>query len=218
VGHSRGLELATSPGNKSCLALTEEHGNLLISAAGKSLASALIHQKISYPDLSEADLLLSSPGASFVTYEHKESLVGCIGSIDRELPLVLDVCRNAILAAFADPRTPGITAVPLGETTMKIAVLSEPEPLEFSDFDELVAAVSPGKDGLIIESGERRATLLPAVWDKVGSVEEFLDVLWLKAGLDKRTVDSATKLSRYATVDFVHPNVDMLVRNSLASN
>lgn len=197
--------------------LTEDHGDLLISAAGKTLAAALIRGDISYPDPTGIGHPLSSPGASFVTYEHRGALVGCIGSLERELPLVVDVSRNALLAAFADPRTEGIAAVPLDETSMKIAVLEEPETLEAPDFESLTRAVRPGEDGLIVESGDRRATLLPAVWEKIGSVVEFLDVLWAKAELPPRIYGPELRVRRYATVEFAHPDVGALVRESLAS-
>ncbi len=197
--------------------LTEHEGRCLISAAGKALATALRGERLSYPGLDDVDRRLADPGASFVTYEHRGSLVGCLGTLDKELPLIHDVCRNAVLAAFADPRTPGITAVPLDETTMKISVLSEPTPLAVSDFDELVEAVSSRKYGVILESGDRRSTLLPAVWEKVDSVEEFLDILWAKAGLPKRVFDAGTRVKRYETVEFFHPNVGALLEEHLAA-
>ena len=192
--------------------LDERRGHLLLLSAAKTLAAVLFDNEIVYPDPSAFDSPLSLPGASFVTYEHKGSLVGCIGSIKRELPLVVDAARNALLAAFADPRTPGLTAVPLDGTSLKISVLSEAVGIEASSFDDVIAAVRPGVDGLIVEYKGRRATLLPAVWEKIDSVEDFLDVLWKKAGLQPRYFDTGFVVSRYETTEFCEPDLSRLIR------
>jgi AMMECR1 domain-containing protein len=59
--------------------------------------------------------------------------------------------------------------------------------------------VRPGLDGLLVEAGAYRATLLPSVWEKVPEPDRFLDVLWHKAGLRPRDWMPGTKVRRYTT-------------------
>ncbi len=41
----------------------------------------------------------------------------------------------------------------------------------------------PGMDGVVILCGERRATFLPQVWEKIPTAEEFLSMLCKKASI-----------------------------------
>ena len=58
-----------------------------------------------------------------------------------------------------------------------------PEPIDADGYAALVAALRPGIDGLIVESGRHRATFLPVVWDELPDREAFVAHLWRKAGL-----------------------------------
>jgi AMMECR1 domain-containing protein len=49
---------------------------------------------------------LAEPGATFVTLTQRGQLRGCIGSLEAQRPLAIDVAENAIAAAFRDPRFP----------------------------------------------------------------------------------------------------------------
>ena len=40
-------------------------------------------------------------------------------------------------------------------------------------YEDLLAAVRPGVDGLLLEAGPYRSTLLPSVWPKIRGVEEL---------------------------------------------
>jgi AmmeMemoRadiSam system protein A len=193
--------------------LDRKHERILLHCCARTLAHVLFYDKIVYPDPTHYEGRLVEPGATFVTYEHRDELVGCIGSIEPEYPLVLDAARNSLLAAFSDPRTPGLPAYPLRGTSMKISVLFGFEPLPASDFDEVRELVTPGHDGIVLSHERRRATLLPSVWEKVDSVEEFLDVLWRKAGLEPRTFDTSTSLTRYSAQEIAHPDLAELLHD-----
>ena len=57
-------------------------------------------------------------------------------------------------------------------------------------------------DGVTITVGTRRATFLPSVWEKVPAPDEFLDALWLKAGLRPRTWPRGLQASRYTATEY----------------
>src|SRR5512135_974376 len=64
--------------------------------------------------------------ASFVTIHCEGRLRGCIGSLEPQRPLVLDVIENAISSAFEDPRFQPVCADELPRLRFSISVLSEP--------------------------------------------------------------------------------------------
>ena len=63
--------------------------------------------------------------------------------------------------------------------------------------DELVAAIRPGVDGVVIEADRHHATFLPAVWDDLPHPQEFVDALWRKAGMTPGTWPDHAVASRY---------------------
>src|SRR5256885_14584021 len=115
------------------------------------------------PDEAPGSVVLCAPGASLVTLECEERLRGCVGSLDAARPLWRDVVRNA-LRAPRDPRLPAVTSADWPALDVKVSVLSTPEPVPAAGTAELLAALRPGVDGLLITDGARRATVLPAGW------------------------------------------------------
>jgi AmmeMemoRadiSam system protein A len=176
---------------------TPEDGAALVALAVYAVATRLRGAE-PVPAVPES-ALLRAPGASFVTLERAERLRGCIGTLDARRPLYLDVIRNAV-RAMADPRLPPVTAEDWPELAVKVAVLTRPEPVPVEGRDALVAVLRPGIDGLLITDGARRATFLPAVWDKLAEPEGFLDALLSKGGWPAWS--DAIKAYRYASVDF----------------
>ena len=129
------------------------------------------------PDL-PGDPLLHQPGAAFVTLTHGGELRGCIGSLERDLPLADVVARCAISSATGDPRFYPVTASELPALRIEISVLT---PLRRVDNPE---EVEVGQHGLLIRRGLRRGLLLPQVAIEHGWTREtFLAQTCLKAGL-----------------------------------
>jgi AmmeMemoRadiSam system protein A len=185
--------------------LTGAQRRVLLDAAARAVHDTFLAGSPQLPDPDGFDPRLRELGATFVTLELGEQLLGCIGTLEPTRPLVADVAHNAIAAAFADPRLPQLTVGEYAAMSIKVSVLSRPEPVAVSSYAELTAAVRPGVDGLLFEAGPARSTLLPSVWPKVGDVEEFLDVLWRKAGLRPGTWRADTRVSRYTTDEFGDP-------------
>jgi AMMECR1 domain-containing protein len=68
--------------------------------------------------------------------------------------------------------------------------------------DELKLTVRPGTDGLLVADGPRRGTFLPSVWDQVPERDQFLGMLWKKAGLVPGAWPRALEVFRYETLEF----------------
>lgn len=191
--------------------LSDTDRRVLLDLAADVIGEAVARRDPRMPQPSHFDGRLSEPGASFVTLERGDQLLGCIGSLVAVERLVVDVARHALAAAFADPRLPPVTRNDFEEMSITVSVLTRPERLAAATFDELVATVRPGVDGLLIEAGRHRATLLPSVWGHVADIEEFLSVLWRKAGLARRAWPADVAVSRYDTEEFGDPGPRSLV-------
>jgi len=114
----------------------------------------------------------------FVTLKRNGRLRGCIGTITGERPLFESVLENSYFAAFRDPRFGPLTRGELEGLSVEISVLTEPRAVR--SVDEIVL----GRDGIIVELGNRRALFLPQVaTEQNWTREEFLTQACRKAGL-----------------------------------
>jgi AmmeMemoRadiSam system protein A len=141
------------------------------------------------------------PGASFVTLERRGSLRGCVGTLEAIRPLCHDVQRNAV-KAMRDPRLPAVTADDWPELDVKVSVLTPSAHVAADTREELLAALRPGVDGLILADGRRRATFLPAVWAKLPAAADFLDALLAKGGWPEGTWPADLRARRYTSEEF----------------
>lgn len=153
-------------------------------------------------DAREHSAALRAPGASFVTLHRQGDLRGCIGSLEAQRPLVVDVAENAYAAAFRDPRFAPLRAEELADLQLHISVLSAPAPLEFRDEADLLRQLRPGVDGLILTADGHRGTFLPSVWESLPRPEQFLAQLKRKAGLPADFWSPALRVQRYTTEAF----------------
>jgi AmmeMemoRadiSam system protein B/AmmeMemoRadiSam system protein A len=169
--------------------LAPEKGQVLVK-----LARSTLREKFGLPlPPSEADRMRSALSdasfqarcGTFVTLKHNGQLRGCIGSLSASDPLAEGVRRNAINAAFNDPRFSPLTQTELGQVEIEVSVLTEPQPLPFSDPEDLLRRLRPNVDGVIIRQGYANATFLPQVWEQLPKKEDFLGHLCLKAGLPR---------------------------------
>ena len=126
---------------------------------------------------------LNELGATFVTLTKIGQLRGCIGSLEAWRPLLIDVRANAVAAALRDPRFYPLEQPELSSIRVEVSLLSKPELLEFQNEAELLKALIPNKDGLIISRGSHRATFLPQVWEQLPDPQQFLAHLKQKSGL-----------------------------------
>jgi AmmeMemoRadiSam system protein A len=170
-------------------------GARLAALAAQAVRARLLDQEP--PAVEE----FAEPGASFVTLERKGALRGCVGTLQAVRPLRQDVQRNAV-KAMRDPRLPPVTVEDWPELDVKVAVLSPPSQVAATNRAELLDALRPGVDGLILTDGQRRATFLPAVWAKLPAPAEFLDALLTKGGWPARGWPTGLVASRYTSDEF----------------
>jgi AmmeMemoRadiSam system protein A len=143
---------------------------------------------------------LEQPSATFVTLKQAGQLRGCIGSLQRRRALRDDVQANAIAAAFRDPRFAPLEASELPKTSLEVSLLSPEERIEADSERELITRLRPGVDGVILQYGRHRATLLPQVWQQLHDGRDFIAALKVKAGLPEDFWSANVIVSRYGVV------------------
>lgn len=140
---------------------------------------------------------LAEPGASFVTLTLGGHLRGCIGTLHAQRKLLEDIEKNALAAAFRDPRFPPLSAAEWARTQLEVSLLGEAQPLHFINEADALKQLRPGIDGLILSSGTHRATFLPQVWSQLPTPAEFMARLKQKAGLPADYWGDDIQLARY---------------------
>jgi len=183
--------------------LDDEHRRALLTSAADSIGVAL-QRGDGHPQIPEptGDLALDQAAATFVTLERGEALLGCIGTLEATESLAASVARNACKAAFSDPRLPAVTIADYEVMAIKVSVLSRLTPMRVRSWRDVARNLRVGTDGVLVESGGHRATLLPSVWPKVDGAGQFVDVLWHKAGLRPRDWLPRTRVWKYTTEEF----------------
>jgi AmmeMemoRadiSam system protein A len=168
--------------------LSEHHGQLLVKLARTTIADQLgrqLSENAVDPDRLEDDIF-QARYATFVTLTLEGQLRGCIGSLSAVEPVAANVKKNAVNAAFHDPRFSPLSAEEFERVLIDISILSEPVRLDYSDADDLLAKLRPGIDGVLIRKGAASATFLPQVWEQLPAPQDFLGHLCLKAGLSSK--------------------------------
>lgn len=157
----------------------DQRGETLLSLARQAIEERFTGEPVVKPDLP----WLYEERATFVTLTDRGQLRGCIGSLEPSRPLYDDVIANARAAAFRDPRFPPVRQEELGEMEIEVSVLSPIVPFPVSSKADLIERLRPGRDGVVLQLGERRATFLPSVWEQLPDPRDFLAHLERKAGL-----------------------------------
>jgi MEMO1 family protein len=148
---------------------------------------------------------LSPWRATFVTLTENERLRGCIGSLSPHRPLIDDALANTAQAGLGDPRFPPLEEADLAGLRLDVSILSYPRPIPAGSESELVAALEPDRDGLILTAGERRALFLPSVWRQALDAREFVRHLMAKAGLEPNRWPEGLQARRFRVESFGAP-------------
>lgn len=161
------------------------HGPRLLALARASVERALgvPGARVDGPERDEP--WLREDGATFVTLRRRSDgeLHGCIGSLEARRPLGEDVRANAVAAAIEDPRAPSVGPEAAAELVVEVSVLGPLVPLEVRSRADLLRALRPGRDGVVLSWRGRRGTFLPQVWESLPDPRDFLSHLERKAGL-----------------------------------
>lgn len=171
----------------------------LLEVAERAVREMVLHHRRLTPDPDRYPPSLREPGAAFVTLHRHGKLAGCLGVLASSDPLVVTVAHRACAAAVGDPRFRPVEPDDLPYLDVEVSVLSPAEPIAVHSYASLLAAVHPGVDGVTVESGRHRATLLPSVWHDLPDPEHFVAALWRKAGLHAGEWPSNLTVWRYRT-------------------
>jgi len=139
------------------------------------------------------DDALKARCGTFVTLKIAGHLRGCIGSLAAEESIVDGVKRNAVNAAFHDPRFSPLTVEEIEDVDIEISILTEPQPLGYTNGADLISKLRVNIDGVILKKGLAGATFLPQVWEQLPLPKKFLSHLCVKAGLSANAWEN-TKL------------------------
>ncbi len=182
--------------------LNEKQGRVLVQLARQTIMEKLGAK----PDPVAADSVrealdddqLQVRRGTFVTLKMDNQLRGCIGTLSATESITDSIKNNAVNAAFNDFRFSPLTGKELDRVEVEISILTEPQPLEYVDGDDLIALLRPNVDGVILRKGAASATFLPQVWEQLPRPEDFLSHLCQKAGLASTAwQDDALQVSTY---------------------
>lgn len=177
---------------------SDPRGPILLALAHAAIASAL--GQAQHAD--ESAPWLQEPGACFVTLTQSGSLRGCIGSLQAQRPLLIDLQANAVSAALHDPRFAPLTLQELPGIKIEVSLLSPLEPLLFTTEADALAQLRPNVDGVVFSYRGYRSTFLPQVWEQLPSASEFMAHLKHKAGLTPDFWAPGVQLQRYTVAKF----------------
>jgi AmmeMemoRadiSam system protein A len=164
-----------------------------IALAHKAIETYLgTEQVVSPPTPLPEDMVES--GAVFVSLHLANGqLRGCRGTITPTEPTLAEaIIQTSISSATNDPRFPPMTLPEMEGLKIKVDVLSPLEPVsDISTLDEKVY-------GVLIQSGRRRAVLLPDI-PTVDSVSRQLELVRRKAGISP---DEPVNLYRFTVTRY----------------
>jgi len=168
------------------------------AAAAVGLARAALRSLFGGPEPArpEGQPWLGERRCCFVSLHRQGRLRGCVGALEPRGTLFEEIVRCARAAASADGRFAPVAADELPGLEVEVSVLSPLEPLPAGSDEELLRALRPGRDGLVLEAQGKSAVFIPAMWEQLPDPRDFLGRLRDKAGLPRHWV-AGTRLQRF---------------------
>jgi len=182
--------------------LSIEHRQQLKQLAKSSIKNGLKYDQAIYVDINNLAEELTVKRATFVTLNKQGQLRGCIGMLEAQRPLAVDIAENSFAAAFSDPRFPPLQEQELDQLSIHLSILNPASEINCHSEVELINQLRPGTDGLILEDGRHRATFLPSVWESLSDPIDFVRQLKLKAGWATDHWSEVIRAYRYTTESF----------------
>ena len=173
--------------NDSNARFNDKQGQSLVELARRTISNKLVGKSDQMESDTQSPMLsdeiFQAHCGTFVTLKIRGQLRGCIGNLTATESVLEGVKRNAINAAFHDPRFASLTAAELDRTEIEVSILTSPQRLEYRDTQDLIQKLRVNVDGVILRKGQASATFLPQVWEQLPRPEDFLTHLCQKAGL-----------------------------------
>ncbi len=169
--------------NNTTRHLSKHQGQALGRLARKAIMEKLGLKSAKTESDPMTDNCFQEHRGTFVTLTINKQLRGCIGNLESTESIMAGIKRNAVNAAFHDPRFAPLKADELDQVGIEISILTEPQPLEYRNSKDLLVKLRVNVDGVILRKGSASATFLPQVWEQLPQPESFLSHLCTKAGL-----------------------------------
>jgi AmmeMemoRadiSam system protein B/AmmeMemoRadiSam system protein A len=167
--------------------LDKRQGQALVRLARQTIAKKLGKSSVKTDFQDPEDTVFQDRRGTFVTLTMDKKLRGCIGNLESSESILAGIKRNAVNAAFHDPRFPPLKPAEFDRVDIEVSILTEPYLLDYRDSEDLLAKLRVNVDGVILRKGSASATFLPQVWAQLPRPEEFLSHLCMKAGLSADT-------------------------------
>ncbi len=150
---------------------------LLVELARRAVKKYSLEKLVIDPGEEIPREILERRAGVFVTLKKNSRLRGCIGTYHpTQENLPKEVVKNAIGAAFRDPRFPPVKPAELELLEFTVSVLESPQPVED------ISRLDPEEYGLIAEKSGKRGLLLPGI-EGIETVEQQQRAVHRKAGL-----------------------------------
>jgi AmmeMemoRadiSam system protein A len=149
------------------------------SLARKAVVEYLLNYRLLKPPPNLPKEMLSRRAGVFVSLHHKNgSLRGCIGTyLPTQKNLAEEIIKNALSAAFRDPRFPPVTLEEIPSLVFSVDILSKPKPVPLN------FPLNPKIYGLIVSSTDGRSGLLLPDIEGVDTPEDQIRICKMKAGI-----------------------------------
>ena len=196
---------AFEPAQTARLSSAERH--YLLKTAAQAVRAAADNPLLSPRPMNFARLpmTLSAVRATTVRLERDGVMRGEAGGLRPFRALLTDATSRAIEAAAADARFGAVTPDELGRLTLTISITSTPRLLAHRTIEALVADLMPGRDGLLLEEGSRRAVALPHVWNNIADPALFIAALKQRAGLAGDYTSPTMTIRKFCAETFSAP-------------
>ena len=132
--------------------ISERAGNYLVKLAKDTIKYYLDNEKIMVKP-TDYPIELDEELGVFVTLNKNHNLRGCIGYAEPIKPAIDATMEVALSAAFNDPRFNEVTEKEFDDLDFEVTVLTKPEVIEVSHYDQYFDEIEIGRDGLIIQKG-----------------------------------------------------------------
>ncbi len=182
VGYAAIVFYEPAPAATTQASFPSDEKKFLLDLARQTVKEVVATGKL--PEVNQAGLSsrLTEPKGCFVTLTEHGQLRGCIGHILPQAPLYQAVLDTARSAALHDTRFLPVRPEEIKDLEIEVSVLTVPQPLTFSSWQDLLSKLQPHRDGVILKIGLRMATYLPQVWEQIPDKEAFMTSLAQKAG------------------------------------
>jgi AMMECR1 domain-containing protein len=90
----------------------------------------------------------------------------------------------------------------LAAVKVDVSILSQARPIAVNSEAELINALDPDRDGLILRDGRHQALFLPHVWGGIPDPRVFIRALKRKAGLAPDHWSTETRAFRFSVESF----------------